>query len=171
VAHGPHANMETLGPVAALVIVGERSRRVWYPLSMRNAVVWWLVLVACGAAEPPAEEPVTSTEPVVVADDDAVAEDGADDDAVVVADDVAADDDGDDEMRCRSDDDCVLGGPPRCCASSGPDCAQAWSRAAWEAFRAQCAARECDRDVMLACPEREGPPPTAACVDARCVLR
>ncbi|MCU0673656.1 MAG: hypothetical protein MUE69_12770 [Myxococcota bacterium] len=128
---------------------------------MRNAVILWLVLVVgCGAAEPPIEEPVTPTADVVVAEDDDVADDDVDD----VADD-------DEDMRCTSDDDCVLGGPPRCCASSGPDCAQAWSRVAWEAFRAECAVRDCDRDVMLACPEREGPPPTAACVDARCVLR
>lgn len=137
---------------------------------MPNAVVPWLALmVACGAAEPPTEAPVTPTEgDVAVADDDV-----ADDDHVA-DDDVADDDIGDDDeevMRCTSDDDCVLGGPPRCCASSGPDCAQAWSRVAWEAFRAQCAVRDCDRDVMLACPEREGPPPTAACVDARCALR
>lgn len=141
---------------------------------MRSAAVSWIVLVvACGAAEAPTEEPVTSTERGAGANDDVVvAEEDGDDDVVVVAeddDDVADDDEG--VMRCGSDDDCVLGGPPRCCTSSGPDCVQAWSRVAWEAFRAQCAVRDCDRDVMLACPEREGPPPTAACVDARCVLR
>lgn len=135
-------------------------------MSMTQVVLLWLALVvACGAAEPPTEEPVTPTEDVVVAND-VVAEDDA-----VAEDHDEGDDDDEEVMRCASDDDCVLGGPPRCCTSSGPDCVQAWSRVAWEAFRAQCAVRECDRDVMLACPEREGPPPTAACVDARCVLR
>ena len=130
---------------------------------MPNVVVLWLALaVACGAAEPPTEERVTPTEGIVVTEEGVAADD-----------DVADDDVADDEevMRCTSDDDCVLGGPPQCCASGGPNCAQAWSRVAWESFRAQCAVRECERDVMLACPEREGPPPTAACVDARCVLR
>jgi len=145
---------------------------------MPNVVVLWLALaVACGAAEPPTEERVTPTEGIVVteegvaADDDVADDDVADDD--VADDDVADDDVADDEevMRCTSDDDCVLGGPPQCCASGGPNCAQAWSRVAWESFRAQCAVLDCERDVMLACPEREGPPPTAACVDARCVLR
>jgi hypothetical protein len=158
---------------SAVVRSARRARgfgdgRLWYPVVMPNAVVPWLVLlVACGAAEPSTGEPVTPTEPVVDDDVVVVAEDHEDDDVLVVEE----DGDGEDVMRCRSDDDCVLGGPPRCCTSSGPDCVQAWSRVAWEAFRAECAVRECDRDVMLACPEREGPPPTAACVDARCVLR
>ena len=132
------------------------TRRVWYPVSVPKAVVWLALVVACGATEPPVDESVTPTEDDVAEEDDVVADDEGGDEEV---------------MRCTSDDDCVLGGPPRCCASSGPGCVQAWSRAAWEAFRARCAVRDCDRDVMLACPEREGPPPTPACVDARCVLR
>lgn len=139
---------------------------------MSKAVVVLLALgVACGAAEPPVAQDPTSTtdpsEPAGAEGDESVSDENDENDA----NDAHDANDEDDAMHCASDDDCVSGGPARCCTSSGPDCARAWSRTAWEAFQASCAVRDCDRDVMLACPEREGPPPTAVCVDARCVLR
>lgn len=130
---------------------------------MSKVVVLLVLGLACGAAEPPVtEEPVGATEPAEPAPTEGdVSVDPSDE----------GESDEDHATPCASDDDCVMGGPARCCASSGPDCARAWSRTAWEAFQASCAVRDCDRDVMLACPDREGPPPTVVCVDARCVLR
>lgn len=78
-----------------------------------------------------------------------------------------------DAMACVEDDDCMVGTPRDCCASSGPGCAMAWSRSAWEAYRAECAAVECVAYASMECAPREGAgegEPVAACLEGRCVI-
>jgi hypothetical protein len=59
------------------------------------------------------------------------------------------------QTACTSDAECVIGARGDCCASSGPSCARAWSRRAWEANRAQCAVVECERVKQLMCDGEE----------------
>ena len=139
---------------------------------MRTLLAPVFLLAACGApaTQPAASpEPASVDQPVVVA-----AEAPVDTREPAEVEDVAPSDalDDDNEMACARDADCVVGGPGRCCASSGPECAQAWSRTAWRAFRSSCDARSCDRVVSMVCPGSgfEGEV-QAVCVQARCQLR
>ena len=74
------------------------------------------------------------------------------------------------QTACTSDAECVVGARGDCCASSGPSCARAWSRRAWEANRAKCAVLECERVKQLRCDgeERDW---KAVCNAGTCILQ
>jgi hypothetical protein len=75
-----------------------------------------------------------------------------------------------DEGPCASDAECVVGTPRGCCASWCPEDARAWARAAWAAYQADCAVRECASLEEPACRSDLAPPRRARCAAARCVL-
>jgi hypothetical protein len=78
-----------------------------------------------------------------------------------------------DPHLCQVDSDCLVGTPRDCCTNFCPDDAVAWSHAAWLRYQEECAVEECAVVETLACrPEAlPGTPPTARCVQERCVLR
>lgn len=131
---------------------------------MRTQLFLALLLAACGASAPAESSPSAQPNRDVVAEAEPVAEV----ERVAEVEPVEAEDDN--GMVCATDADCIVGGPDSCCASSGPSCAQAWSRTAHEAFRARCDAAPCDRVLNMVCTGEEVDR-EAVCLQARCQLR